>query len=356
MRNPSTLCAAFFPNWRDNPYLDLLEAALLRAGVDVDSVNNEWPYRSWLANNRNSIDVLHFHWLSQVYRNQGFLSGMVELMKFGIRLRKAKTLDYRIIWTMHNRYPHERSYPILDQSIRRLILNYSDAVLVHCRAAAKILRGEFDWNGQVVIAPQGNYIGAYENSCSRTEARRYLGIQEDSKLFLHLGAIRQYKGLEQLISSFRHLSHEKATLVIAGRQVPENWFSKSDTFAEARSDPRIVTKLTWIENNDIQYYLNAADYFVAPFKDILSSGSLILAVSFGKPVIAPRLGCLPELIPSSAGFLYDPSDEYGLERTFRRAIESDSKEMGVCAFEVARSLDWDETARLVLTAYSSNGN
>ena len=43
-----------------------------------------------------------------------------------------------------------------------------------------------------------------------------------------------------------------------------------------------------------------------PFRDILTSGSAILALSHGRPVIAPAIGCLPETLPADAAILYDP--------------------------------------------------
>lgn len=354
MDKTADICAAFFPNWRDNPYLDLLEEALRRIHVDVVTNPSGGPYRSWLASNKNTIDVLHFHWLSDVYSKAGLISGMKDLMKFGLRLQKAEKLNYRIVWTMHNLFPHERSNPILDRSMRRLILRFADVVIVHCQMAQEALRREFDWNRQIVIAPQGNYIDAYDNSCSSLEARRSQQLGDDSIVFLHLGAIRQYKGLDHLISSFQNLQHQSVRLIIAGKQEPKSWFSSTTYFSRAKKDSRISIKMTWIEDSEIQYYLNAADYFVAPFKNILSTGSLILAMSFGRPVIAPRLGCISELVPSDAGLLYDPTDEHGLDKALMKAIESDSKSMGARAFEVAKTLDWDKTANKVLLAYTAD--
>jgi len=61
--------------------------------------------------------------------------------------------------------------------------------------------------------------------------------------------------------------------------------------------------------------LGDADAVVLPFRDILTSGSAILALSHGRPVIAPALGCLPGTLPSDATFLYDadaPGDRRGV--------------------------------------------
>jgi hypothetical protein len=41
--------------------------------------------------------------------------------------------------------------------------------------------------------------------------------------------------------------------------------------------------------------LGAADLVVLPFHSILNSGSVLLALSHNRPVLAPRIGALPEI-------------------------------------------------------------
>ena len=67
----------------------------------------------------------------------------------------------------------------------------------------------------------------------------------------------------------------------------------------------------------MQMYLRAADAVVLPYKDVLTSGSAILAMTFGQPVIAPAIGCLPESLGAEGTILYDPSTPDGLERALR---------------------------------------
>ena len=87
-----------------------------------------------------------------------------------------------------------------------------------------------------------------------------------------------------------------------------------------------------------------------PFRDILTSGSAILALSHGRPVVVPALGCLPETLPADATFLYDPDDPDALAGALHRAAGADLAAMGVRARAWADGLDWGpiaaETARL----------
>ena len=54
--------------------------------------------------------------------------------------------------------------------------------------------------------------------------------------------------------------------------------------------------------------MNASDVVVLPFRDILTSDSAILAMSFGKPVITPAIGCTLDILKDSRNFPYNPSN------------------------------------------------
>ena len=116
------------------------------------------------------------------------------------------------------------------------------------------------------------------------------------------------------------------------------------------ADPRIVLRLERIPEEDLSRVLRAADAVVLPFRDILTSGSAILALSHGRPVVVPALGCLPETLPTDATFLYDPDDPDALASALRQAVAADLAAMGGRARAWADGLDWGpiaaDTARL----------
>jgi glycosyltransferase involved in cell wall biosynthesis len=98
-------------------------------------------------------------------------------------------------------------------------------------------------------------------------------------------------------------------------------------------------------------YHAAADLIVAPFQRVLTSSSVMLAMSMARPVVAPALGCLPELVSPDAGLLYEPSESAALRDALVAAMDMPLEQMGQRAFEIAASQTWDETARVVADAY-----
>ncbi|MFV9646118.1 MAG: glycosyltransferase, partial [Desulfobacterales bacterium] len=72
----------------------------------------------------------------------------------------------------------------------------------------------------------------------------------------------------------------------------------------------------------------------------------ILGMSFGKAIIAPCLGCIPEILKSEGSILYDPNDKYGLLKAMKLALASKNKivEMGKSNSELAKKMDWKDIA------------
>lgn len=340
----------FVPNYRGNPYLDLLDQALQGQGINVLDTDVLYPTKAWLRLNRHDIDVLHFQWLQGFYQNRRFGKSLKRVIAFYQLLAYAKHLGYPIVWTMHNLYPHERPHPILDWVICKIMLTFTDAVFVHCNKAKRLLCEEFHYLKDVYITPHGHYIEAYPQHISKSTAREQLGIPLNCLVFLHLGGLRKYKGVPHLVHSFMSLNDPLAQLIIAGQD--SRGYRVIDYLpASVKQDPRIRMDISWISDNKVALYHFAADFVVSAFENILTSGSIMLALSFGRPVIAPALGCLPELVPPNAGFLYDPQDPEGLYKALQQSLHAPLDAMGKCALEVATQYRWDMTAEIIASAY-----
>lgn len=341
---------AFFPNsWRENPYLDLLEESLGKVGVDVFPVEVDQPYRYWLSQHRSEIDVLHFHWLNPFYSANSRRSTLVSALKLFARLSFAKLLGYRIVWTMHNLYPHEQRHPQLDQLVRWFFAHVSDSIVVHCEIARNLLTREFGRQKNVYVAKLGNYAGMYPNAVTKTESRTWLGIDNDAFVFLSLGGIRRYRGLTNLIDAFRQVPATNAALIIAGGSTDSTYLPEIMKVAEI--DSRVFVRPGWIPDAELQYYYGAADVVVCPFERVLTSSSAMLAMSFARPVVAPDLGCLPELISSDCGVLYEYERPEGLVTALRQCLVLDVDQMGHAAYDAMQTYSWLEMASVVREAY-----
>jgi glycosyltransferase involved in cell wall biosynthesis len=119
----------------------------------------------------------------------------------------------------------------------------------------------------------------------------------------------------------------------------------------AGTDIRIHSRL--IAADEMQVYFNASDVVALPFRKILNSGSMLLAMSFGRCVVAPRAGSLPEAAYTEAYFAYDPDDPEGLAAELQRALSlPDLSARGLAAREYVREKnDWSEIGQRARRLY-----
>jgi len=136
-------------------------------------------------------------------------------------------------------------------------------------------------------------------------------------------------------------------LLIAG-EFQDATYEAAIRAATTRSRNRIVLHTGFVKHEDMQVYLRACNVLVTPYNEVLSSGSAILGLSFGCPVIAPAIGCLKDLIVEGCGFLYDPSRPDGLQDAMRAAMDVKFDEARIMA--EALKLDWRESAKIVVNS------
>ena len=335
---------------RCNPYAGLLARELEKLDIHLELGDYDFE-RGWLEEKRADFEVLHLNWLDRFYRAENLEAALERYTRFAENLSFARSLGYRIVWTLHNFYPHERPFPPLDRLGRHLICRQADAVIAHCEHAAGLARKVFFRRQNLHVIPHGNFIDVFPNEIARDEARRQLGIPSEAFVYLFFGNARTYKSVETLIEAFATAAAPDALLVLMMRQ------SFSPEYADelrslAAQDERIrVFTSPYFANADFQLYLNSADVAVLPFAAVLTSGSAITALSFGLPVVLPRLGCLPELIDERMGLLYDPEDQRGLEKALVQIRTLDLKAAGRAALERARELDWKGIAARIARLY-----
>jgi glycosyltransferase involved in cell wall biosynthesis len=203
------------------------------------------------------------------------------------------------------------------------------------------------------VIAHGNYVTAYDVDTDAAAARAALGLECAGTVFAFVGAIRGYKGIDELLDAFRASTAlgPDVRLLICGKPIPK---SLGDGLRDhAAADPRIILRLERIPEEELSTIIRAADAVVLPFRDILTSGSAILALSHGRPVIAPSLGCLPETLPADATFLYDAEAPGALGTALEAATRADLAAMGRQARRYADTLDWDGIAAATARLYGA---
>lgn len=337
----------------ENPYQENLKRSLENEGVLVvvtsgrpfDTFKNLW--RSGLP------DVLHLHWLAPFITTKYLSVSIIRTLMTTIALLIAKILNIRIIWTVHEILDHNRYHPNYELFIKRVFVKtFIDEMIVHTESAKRDVRDCLGVSrGNLLnVIPHGHFIDNYPNTIDQATARDQLKLSEQSVVFLYFGLIREYKDVPRLIKSYKEIETKESHLLIVGKPESVDVLDTIRTLASGVAD--VSLELDFISDEQIQLYMNAADAVVLPYKFIGTSGSAILAMSFSKALIVPKIGDLRDVVNQDGCIYYDPLDNNGLKEALSTATERDLKEMGEANYSIVREYDWNEIGRETLAVYT----
>lgn len=335
---------------RLNPYVALLAHGLEQNGASATIVP-EFGLRTLWHARRHGVDVIHLHWLELMTAAPGPRRRVLRLRWLLNTLALAHRVGITLVYTVHNLAPHEPDQASLDPRDSAALFDLVDLLHVHDAATAAAVARQYDRTRGVYVVPHGSYIGAYPNTCSRSMARQHFGLGDDELVFLALGGLRPYKGLEALIDAFQTLDQPQARLLIAGHaHVPAY---AAEISARASRDPRIRLHLQHIPDDALQYFFQASDACVLPYRQATTSGAAILALSFGCPLVAPDFDPFPPLAAAGRGVLYAPDDPQGLVKALLAIAQLDQAVARAAGLAYALTLDWKSLAGQHLAAYRS---
>ncbi|GGL22035.1 hypothetical protein GCM10009037_01770 [Halarchaeum grantii] len=337
----------------ENPYQRDLANALEDAGVSTTLIDPDGPglFAALRAARGNDADVVHLHWLHAFYYGDNLAETAVKSVAFALEVLLLRLLGFSLIWTAHNVVPHDVDWPTYHRVYRRLFVSFAaDSVLVHCPRSEDILIETYGLaechREKFHVVPHGNYIGDYANDISHEEARETLSL-DDETTFLFFGNLRPYKGVEGLVDAFERLNAPNTHLIVAGNPASERYGRHLEEVVGNCDDVTLVAE--FIPDDDLQTYFNAADAAVFPFRDVLTSGSVVSSLSFGCPPIVPDIGCNDYLVGENAGIVYDPDEP--LEDVLTDACNADLVSMREDAMLRAESLNWGPIGERVADIY-----
>ena len=290
---------------------------------------------------RWKADLLHFHWLHPYIVRDSRPGTCFRGLRFFFELLLLRISGQRLIWTMHNIHGHDAKFPQLELFFRRIAVSLFHKVLCHSEAAKAAAIDLFGKRAErFVVVPHPNFIDFYPGDIESRKARSKLGVGDNDFVFVFFGRVAKYKGIEDLISAFRKIEGKQYQLVIAGSPSSESY---ANELTELANDERIVLKLDRIGDDEIQFFMKAADVVALPFRKILTSGSVILAMGFGKPVIAPQDGGMTEILAESP-LLFSSG---GLDRAMVWATENRESlaRDGMRNFEQVANWTWGQLAK-----------
>jgi len=349
----------FFPDYRaTNPYQTMMYTDI-SAWLDIHPGNIDTALTALRTS--GSPVVFHLHWTSVILGSetsreatQGRVDDFLE------RLRTFVAEGGSLVWTVHNTISHDSRFADIEAGLCQVLADLASCIHVHDAAVPELVAQHYSLPPEkVLVGPHGHYQGIYPDDLSREEARQQLGLPAGAVVFLFFGQIRGYKGLEALVDAFVRAHAQapadaKPWLVVAGNPV---CYDPEPLRRVAQTCPELRLVLREIPDDELQQYFRAADFSVLPYQRVLTSGSIYLALSFGVPVIAPRLGFLATVAQDGEnGLFYDPEAEGALEDVLTKALRLSAPRRGamaVAASQRAGELGWETMHHSLARAFAA---
>ena len=339
-----------------NPYQELLYREFRHRSVDVTYIGSPTPSYTLnqlllpvelVVRRLAGADVVHLHW---VYDFAPYGAGRSRLLRragqlwFGVWLWTLRMVGLRLVWTAHNVLPQQ---PVFSDDLRarRLLVSKCDLVIAHSRATVEELAALGIVPGSTVVIPHGPFTPASQPGPPR--ASREGGR---SRRLLFFGNVHEYKGVDDLLVAFAALPPQlDARLTVAGQC--DKTLRPVLAQLAGRSPGRVELRLERLPDEELTRLLAEADVAVLPFRRSTTSGSALLALGHGRPIVVPDLPGLAEL-PDEAVFRYDGTVA-GLTRALTEAILADSAtldRMAAAADAHCAAMSWGEIAERTLAA------
>jgi glycosyltransferase involved in cell wall biosynthesis len=174
---------------------------------------------------------------------------------------------------------------------------------------------------------------------SRTQARRRLNLPLETPLLLYVGNLKATKGCIDLLEAFPALLavRPNAQLVYVGSGPCQAALLER---ANALGCAERVLLAGAIAHDALPDWFRAADLLCLPSHNEGVPNVVLEAMSCGTPVVATRVGGIPEVLPSQAGLLVPPHEREALSDAL---IEATAKAWDRAAIvRQAAAFRWDD--------------
>jgi glycosyltransferase involved in cell wall biosynthesis len=289
------------------------------------------------------FDIVHFNilpaWFSPMW----------------ILVRSGRNMHCHTVLNIHGFLPLEHQF----LSVKRLIFNnvaltqhqevyrFVDKIVVNSRYMLNKISDYYKIDpGKIVVIPNGVTL---ERFSVRNGSFRLSGFPS----ILYLGGLLRRKGVDVLIRALVGLKSEHPTvkLHIVGAGSALNYLK---TLSIQKGIERDVVFWGQADYSSIPKFYKGADVCVFPTRLEAFGITILEAMASGKPVIASKVGGIPEIISDGKnGILIEPNDPEALSKAIVMVYQDNAlmKRLSANALETAARYSWKNIAEKYLCLY-----
>lgn len=251
---------------------------------------------------QNQFDVVHFQWLLQYHTDIFFLKQIKNY---------TKQKSIKLIYTAHNAIPHvngEKSIHLL-----RKIYSLFNTIVVHGNNIGEDIKRLFpDVKNNIYIQKYGAILSKKKNSWIHEKKIKDEHLKKikkcEGKILLLFGNIFYDKGFDRVMRYWCDKGRISDLLIIAG-QIREKNKEYIEIENKIRNFDNVIYYTQSITNEEHDFFFSVCDVVILPYRKASMSSALFTAAQFCKPVMATKVGSIPEYINSHNAYLVDNDDK-----------------------------------------------
>ncbi len=167
---------------------------------------------------------------------------------------------------------------------------------------------------------------------------------------LFFGFIRPYKGLDTLLDAMALLDDDQVALSVVG----EAWGDGQDELRARIESVGADAVLRYVDDHAAADYFARADLVVLPYRSATGSGVVSAAYHYLTPVLATRVGGIPDVVDARTGFLVPPDDPRALADALRGVTREACRALQPGIAEFAQRNSWRGFAQTIVDEFAQD--
>ena len=296
---------------------------------------NYYAVNSLLTKKNIDFDIIHSHFI--------FPAGYV-----GMKLKERYHVPFII--TAHGGDVYKAPFKN-DKwfQLSKSILEHADKIITTSIRNFNIITREIGISEQKVYIIGNGFDNTKFYQMNQRQIREKLSLPQDKKILLSVGNLVEIKGHKYLVEAVNKVLAKRKDIlcIIIGRGIGKE---KLQNRIDSLGLNGFIKVINGVSHDEVPFWMNACDLFVLPSLDEGFPTVIPEALACGKPVIASRVGGIPEIINNKdIGELLQKKNVDGLATVIINALNKEWDHEKIIKY--AQGYTWDNIANKIKYVY-----
>ena len=185
----------------------------------------------------------------------------------------------------------------------------------------------------------------------RAQCRSQLGITATAPVYLFVGRLSEEKGLSSLLEAGARVAAtgQDFELYLVGDGPQRDELQNLAAGLGIRDRVHFTGK---VDHDEVGTWMGAADFFCLPSLREGCPNVMLEALGSGRPVLASRVGAIPDIVNKDTGILFTPTDVNSISQAMQEAIVRDWNPDTI--HQSISGLSWEATAQKYFAVFQQS--